>query len=237
MARLDIHLVELGLCRSRHQAKNLIAAGQVKVEGAIVFKASLQIKEHRVTIDASKQRFVSRGGQKLAHAIEVFDLELTDAICADIGSSTGGFTDCCLQNNAKRVYAIDVGQNQMETTLTQDSRIVVMENTNIREVQCLPEPIDFVCCDISFCSLTLILPHIYNLKPPQSVVLIKPQFEVGPQSIRKGRVKSEADRLGAIELIRDFALTLGFEVHGQCDSPITGAKKGNIETLLYLKCP
>ena len=237
MPRLDVYLVDQGICQSRHQAKMWIENGEIMVNGQITTKASTKIGHQAVSRISGQATYVSRGGHKLAFALHHFNIDLEGLICADIGASTGGFTDVCIQNGAQKVYAIDVGSDQLHPSLRQNDNIVVMEGTNIRNLSSLPEPIDFLCCDVSFCSLSLILPPIFALKPNRAILLIKPQFEVGPQAIRKGRVHKESDRLKALSEIQNQAMAIGFEVVGSCPSPIHGAKKGNIEYLLMLRLP
>ena len=235
MPRLDVYLVEHGICHSRHQAKLWIEAGQITVNGQVTTKVSLRITNQTVSRVSGHPTYVSRGGLKLAFALNTFQLTLDGLCCADIGSSTGGFTDVCLQNGAKHVYSIDVGHEQMHQSLRNDPRITLMEGTNIRTLTGLPEPIDFLCCDVSFCSLQLLLEPIYNLQPTEAILLIKPQFEVGADALRKGRVKHESDRIRVINQITLEAKKIGFQVAGCCDSPLPGAKKGNIESLLWLR--
>ena len=236
MPRLDVYLVEQGICQSRHQAKLWIESGQIMVNERTCTKASLKITDQLVSRLTDQPTYVSRGGHKLAHALSHFSISLEGACCADVGASTGGFTDVCLQSGAKEVYAIDVGHDQMHPRLQEDPRVIVMDGINIRTLTALPKPIDFLCCDVSFCSLELLLDPLFNLKPVEAILLIKPQFEVGQHALRKGKVKRESDRLQAIERIQSLAAETGFQVSGCCDSPLPGAKKGNIESLLWLQC-
>lgn len=235
MPRLDVALVERGLCQSRHQAKLLIKSGKVKVNAVHEGRPSANVT-HESCIELSDDpRYVSRGGNKLAHALEHFSINIFDKTCLDIGSSTGGFSDCCLRFGASLVYAIDVGTDQFHKELRTDSRVILMEKTNIRELQSLPSDIDFICCDVSFCSVNLILPSIKRLSHPgtSGVILIKPQFEVGPRYIRKGRVNSLAASEKAIETVVSNCQSMDIEILGRCESPIIGAKKGNLETLVH----
>jgi 23S rRNA (cytidine1920-2'-O)/16S rRNA (cytidine1409-2'-O)-methyltransferase len=237
MPRLDVALVERGFCQSRHQAKLLIKAGKVKVNSVFESRPSANVT-HETCIELSDDpRYVSRGGHKLAHALGHFSINLDDKTCLDIGSSTGGFTDCCLKLGASLVYAVDVGTDQLHKELRTDSRVVLMEKTNIRELQSLPSPIDFICCDVSFCSVNLISPSIKRLSQSGTtgVILIKPQFEVGPRYLRKGRVRSLDASEKAIEKVILNCQSIGIEVLGRCDSPIIGAKKGNLETLVHFR--
>ncbi|HND29875.1 MAG TPA: TlyA family RNA methyltransferase, partial [Myxococcota bacterium] len=179
---------------------------------------------------------VSRGGLKLEAALDRFAVDPNGRVCADLGASTGGFTDCLLQRGAARVYAVDVGYGQLAWKLRQDARVVVMERTNARHLESLPEPIALLVGDLSFISLTLILPAIARLLPSgEAVLLVKPQFEVGPRGIGKGGRVEEEYRPLALEKVRREAEEQGFEVLGSMDSPVPGAKAGNIEALLHLR--
>jgi len=238
--RLDKLLVERGLAPSRPRAQALILAGKVLVDDTPVTKAGSQ-----VAVDASirlKQQdhpYVSRGGLKLAHALDRFGVDPTGRVCADLGASTGGFTDCLLQRGAKRVYAIDVGYGQLAWKLRQDERVVVMERTNARHLDGLPEPIEVVVGDLSFISLAKILPAVARIAPgARACLLVKPQFEVGRQAIGKaGLVKDPDARAAAVAEVLREAVALGFEALGEVESPITGAKSGNVEHLVDLRCP
>lgn len=239
--RLDSLLVEKGLFTSREQAKRSIMAGLVIVAGERADKPGMQVtSDIEVEIKGNLHPYVSRGGLKLARAIEAFQLDFTDAIVLDIGASIGGFTDCALQNGAREVYALDVGYGQLAWKLRQDERVHVMERTNFRYV----EPSDFVSelptmvtIDVSFISLRIILNHLLTILPDQGevVALVKPQFEAGRELVgKKGVVKDPAThRLVLTDLI-DFATEVGYAVLGLDYSPIRGGE-GNIEFLLYLK--
>lgn len=238
--RLDVFLVDEGLAESRNQAQRLIMAGEVLVNGQLAHKASEMVSED-VQIDLkSRPKYVSRGGEKLEAALEAFGLvNLSGKICADIGASTGGFTDCMLKYGAEKVYAIDVGYGQLHQSLRNHTRIVVMERINIRDVQFLPEKVEFIAIDVSFISLKLIFPII--LEWPRTplvdiIVLIKPQFEVGRKVAAKGRgvIKDDEIREKVLEDTIQFAEDLGFDFNKAIDSPVTG-RKGNVEILAYFK--
>ncbi len=229
-------LFEQGLAESREQAKRLILAGEVLVDGQVVDKAAALVSpEAQITIKEGLP-YVSRGGLKLEHALDVFTLDCTDRVAADLGASTGGFTDCLLQRGARRVYAVDVGYGQLHWRLRQDARVVVMERVNARYLEALPESVDIVTIDASFISLRLLLPTAARLLAPGGwlVALIKPQFEAGPSLVGKGGVvrKPEVHRL-VLRRVIDEALTTGWTLRGLTRSPITGPK-GNVEFLVWL---
>ncbi len=237
--RLDIELVHRGLVPSRQKAQALILAGQVKVDGRRAEKAGDAVSEEARIEVIEGLPYVSRGGLKLKAALDNFKISVSGLVCADIGASTGGFTDCLLKEGAVKVYAVDVGYGLIDQKLREDPRVSVMERVNFRHAGAgfLDELVDFASVDVSFISLKLILPPvILNLKPGGSVVvLVKPQFEVGRESVGKGGiVKDEGARERAVREISEFAESLGFEVSGRMESPIKGAK-GNIEYLLYLR--
>jgi 23S rRNA (cytidine1920-2'-O)/16S rRNA (cytidine1409-2'-O)-methyltransferase len=235
-ARLDCVLVAQGLVSSREAAARRVLAGGVLVDGIMVDKpAKLVLPNARIEI-ARPASFVSRSGDKLAAALEAFHIDPRGAICLDVGCSTGGFTDCLLQRGATRVYAIDVGYGQFEWRLRQDSRVVLLERTNIRYVDraLVPEPIDLAAIDVSFISLTLVLPSIMHLlnRSAVTVVLVKPQFEVGKGQVgRGGIVRDDAQRAAVIEKILACAARLGLQLKGMLDSPVKG-RKGNREILV-----
>ena len=182
--------------------------------------------------------YVSRGGLKLAAALDQFGVDPAGLVAADLGASTGGFTDCLLQRGAARVYAVDVGYGQLAWSLRQDARVIVMERTNVRHLEGLPEPIALIVGDLSFISLHLILPAITRLfgGPGRAVLLVKPQFEVGRDAIGKGGlVKDVGGRVRAIEGVMAAATAAGFTVEGDMESPVPGAKAGNVEWLLALR--
>ena len=237
--RLDIILVERGLAQSRERAKALIMEGIVFVNGEREDKAGSTFPVNAdIEVRGSSMEFVSRGGYKLKKAMEEFPIELEDKICMDIGASTGGFTDCMLQRGAKKVYAVDVGTNQLDYRLRIDERVVCMEKTNARYMT--PEDIDdvpdFISVDVSFISLGLMLPVIKALlaEGGSAVCLIKPQFEAGREQVgKKGVVKDPKVHREVIEKVLSFAVSNGLTAAGLSYSPIKGPK-GNIEYLLYL---
>lgn len=239
--RLDVLLVKRQLAQSREKAKAIIMSGIVYVDGQKEDKAGAVFEEEKVNIEVRGNTlpFVSRGGLKLKKAFEVFPLEVTDKICLDIGASTGGFTDCMLQNGAAKVYAVDVGHGQLDWKLRKDERVICMEKTNFRYVsdEQIPEKIDFAATDVSFISLTKILPPAKALLKPEAfmVCLIKPQFEAGKEKVgKKGVVTDPKVHREVIEKIENFAASIGFQICGLDYSPIKGPE-GNIEYLLYLQ--
>ena len=234
--RLDMLLTQKGLAESRSKAQALIMAGQVQVDGQVVTKAGTQISTDAHIIIKDTLPYVSRGGLKLAAALDEFDINPQNATCADVGASTGGFTDVLLQNGAARVYAIDVGYGQLAWKLRQDERVVVMERTNARHIQTLPEPIDLVTIDASFISLKLILPVVVKWLRPRAVVvaLVKPQFEAGKAQVGKGGVvRDPIIHRQVIKKIAAYAVEADLNILGLMPSPITGPA-GNREFLLYL---
>lgn len=231
--RADLLLVERGLVESRSLAQRLVMAGQVRADGQIVDKPSSKVKEDTVfTIDRGP-RFVSRGGDKLEAAFEAFGLDVTGLVCADVGASTGGFTDCLLQHGADKVYAIDVGKGILHWDLRNDPRVVVMEGTNARFVDKLPEPISVVTIDASFISLKIMLPVICSwVGVRQIVALIKPQFEAGRRDVARGKgvVRDPEIHRRVLMDILNFAHAEGYQIKGLARSPVVGPK-GNVEFL------
>lgn len=238
--RLDVLLVNKGLATSREKAKALIMSGIVYVDGQKEDKAGSVFEDNRnIEIRGSVLPFVSRGGLKLDKAVREYNLDFSNMICLDIGASTGGFTDCMLQNNAVRVYAVDVGHGQLDWKLRNDDRVVCMEKCNFRYVtdKEIPEAIDFAATDVSFISLTKILVPAYNLlkKDALMVCLIKPQFETTKEKVgKKGVVREPKVHVEVIEKVISFCLGLGFEVEHLNFSPIRGPE-GNIEYLLVIR--
>lgn len=238
--RLDILVTERGLAESREKAKTLIMAGQVYVDGQKADKPGDTFSEDAaVEVRGKGLPYVSRGGLKLEKAMREFGLQLQGCTCMDIGASTGGFTDCMLQNGAQRVYSVDVGYGQLAWSLRTDPRVVNLERTNARYLtrEQVPEEIGFFSVDVSFISLTLILPAVRPLlaEHGQAVCLIKPQFEAGREKVgKKGVVRDKAVHEEVIEKIRSFALENGFSVLGLTFSPVKGPE-GNIEYLIYLE--
>lgn len=240
--RLDILLLDLGLSVSRQQAQRLIQAGEVTVNQQLIDKpgtevditAKIQIKE--------RPPFVSRGGEKLAKALQFFNITVNNRVCLDGGISTGGFTDCLLQAGAIKVYGVDVGYGQVDWKIRNDERVILRERTNLRQLQ--PEELytendpiaDLAVVDVSFISLTKVLPAIWRLTqfPKEAVLLVKPQFEVGKNRVgKKGVVRDPQDQADAIFQVLQTALELGWKYQGLTWSPITGPA-GNVEFLLWL---
>ena len=237
--RLDVYLYENSLVPSREKAKALIMAGVVFVDNQKCDKPGFQVKDGmNVEVRGETLKYVSRGGLKLEKAMENFDITLNDKICADIGASTGGFTDCMLQNGATKVYAVDVGYGQLAWSLRTDERVVNLERTNFRYCtkEQIPDELDFASVDVSFISLTKILPVLKTLlkQNAQCVSLIKPQFEAGKEKKKKkGVVREASTHLEVVEKIKDFSLSLKFSVLNLEFSPIKGPQ-GNIEYLIHL---
>ena len=240
--RADVAVFEQGLAPSRERAQALILAGQILCGDKPVQKAGEVLPPGAVLrMRGEPMPFVSRGGLKLAHALDVFHVDPKDAVAVDVGASTGGFTDCLLQRGARRVYCIDVGHGQLDWKIASDARVVVIDRTNIRHMppEHVPERCTLAVADVSFISLRLVLPAFPALLVPGSsaVVLVKPQFEVGREKVGKGGIiRDEADRRQAIVEVAAAARAVGFEVLGETTSPITGGK-GNVEFLLHLRLP
>jgi 23S rRNA (cytidine1920-2'-O)/16S rRNA (cytidine1409-2'-O)-methyltransferase len=242
--RADLLLVERGLAGSRAQAQALVMAGAVVAGEWRVNKPGQLLDPEiplRVKVDAAPQRYVSRGGLKLERALQVFPVEPCGRVCADLGASTGGFTDLLLQRGAARVYAVDVGYGQLHPRLRADARVVVRERENARflTAQGLGEQVDLVTGDLSFISLRLVLPAVKGLLRPggSALLLVKPQFEVGKGEVGKGGVvRDAAKRRAALDRVEDAARALGFEVRGEAESPVEGPA-GNREWLLWLALP
>ena len=238
--RLDVILVEQGYATSREKAKAIIMSGNVFVNGQREDKAGAAFETEglELTVKGNTLKYVSRGGLKLEKALSSFPIDLRDRVCMDIGASTGGFTDCMLQNGAKKVYAIDVGHGQLDWKLRNDERVVCMEKTNFRYVtkEQVSDAIGFASADVSFISLTKILPAAYPLlkEGGQMICLIKPQFEAGREKVgKKGVVRDPAVHEEVILLIAEFAAEQGFAILGLTFSPIRGPE-GNIEYLIWL---
>lgn len=238
--RLDVLLVNRGMAESREKAKAIIMEGKVFVKGQREDKTGSMFDEAApIEIHGQKLKYVSRGGLKLEKAVAHFDLQLEGKTCMDVGSSTGGFTDCMLQNGAVKVYAVDVGTNQLDWKLRSDPRVVCMEKTNIRYL--LPEHIDeapeFASIDVAFISLTKVLRPVKELLSPdgQVVALIKPQFEAGRDKVgKKGVVREKSTHLEVIRQVLSFAWAIGFDILAMEFSPIKGPE-GNIEYLAWLQ--
>ena len=238
--RLDLLLLRHALAESREKAKALIMAGNVFVDGIQRDKAGAMFPvTAQVELRGALMRYVSRGGLKLEKAVEAYGLDFDGMVCMDVGSSTGGFTDCMLQNGAAKVFAVDVGTNQLALKLRQDARVVSMEQTNIRYLtpDKFGEPVDFVSIDVAFISLTLVLFPVFMLMKDgaELVCLIKPQFEAGREKVgKKGVVREPRIHAGVIEKVADFAAGLGFELLHLTFSPVR-EQEGNIEYLLHAK--
>jgi 23S rRNA (cytidine1920-2'-O)/16S rRNA (cytidine1409-2'-O)-methyltransferase len=234
--RLDLAVVERGLADTRSRARALILAGDILVNGNAEHHAGSMVRSSDELQIKSRPRFVSRGGEKLDHALEAFDIEVAGAVCADLGASTGGFTDCLLQRGAAKVFAVDVGYGQLDAGLRDDGRVVVMERLNARYLEGLPEPIDLVVIDVSFISLGLILPVAAKLLRPGGICvpLIKPQFEAGRREVGKGGVVKDPDvHRRVLSDVFAFAVRDGFDVRGLVRSPLLGPS-GNVEFLAHL---
>ena len=237
--RLDVLLVEKGLAPSREKAKAYIMEGKVFVENQREDKPGTNFDENSlIELHGKKLAYVSRGGLKLEKALKTFPVDLSEAVCMDIGASTGGFTDCMLQNGASKVFSVDVGYGQFDWSLRQDPRVVLMEKTNVRylKLEDIGESLDFASCDVSFISLSKILPAVFPiLKENGSMIcLIKPQFEAGRDNVgKRGVVRNPKVHREVIAEVFEFTEALGFTVKGLTFSPIKGPN-GNIEYLMYI---
>jgi len=247
--RLDMLLVERGLAESRSKAQALIMAGQVRVADQVALKPATAVEASAALTVDTGPRFVSRGGEKLDAALESFVIDTNGFVCADVGASTGGFTDCLLQRGAKKVYAVDVGKGILHWKLRNDKRVVVMEQTNARFVESLPEMVDLVTVDTSFISLKIILPVVKNwVSPPaplpvgegrrgegEIVALIKPQFEAGKKDVARGDgvIRDPEIHKQVLLDVLGFSQGEGFNICGLIKSPLLGPK-GNAEFLVWL---
>lgn len=234
--RIDLLLVERGLAESRNRAQRLVMAGEVRVDGEMVHKSSTMVAENAQIEVKERPKFVSRGGKKLEAALDAFTVPVEGKVCADVGASTGGFTDCLLQNGARKVYSIDVGYGILHWKLRNDPRVVVMERTNARYLDALCEPVDLVTIDASFISLGLILPAVrgwFADENGQTIALIKPQFEAGRKAaaLHAGVIKDLSVHRKVLQDTLKDALALGFFPVGLIASPIKGPK-GNVEFLV-----
>lgn len=238
--RLDVLLVKKNLAGSREKAKAVIMSGNVFIDGQREDKAGTMVNtEAEITVKGQALKYVSRGGLKLEKAIEAYGICLEGKICMDVGSSTGGFTDCMLQNHAAKVYAVDVGTNQLAWKLRQDERVVCMEKTNIRylEPEAVGDPIEFVSIDVAFISLVKVLIPVRNLMMDggRIVCLIKPQFEAGREKVgKKGVVRDKSVHMEVIMKVISYAESIGFTILDLDFSPVKGPE-GNIEYLLYME--
>jgi 23S rRNA (cytidine1920-2'-O)/16S rRNA (cytidine1409-2'-O)-methyltransferase len=246
--RLDLLLVKRGLAESRSIAQRLVMAGQVRVNGEVVLRSAINVApDVHLEVETGPQ-FVSRGGEKLEAALKAFEVNVEGQTCADVGSSTGGFTDCLLQHGATKVYAIDVGQGILDWKLRQDRRVMVMEGTNARYIDRLPEAVGIVTIDASFISLKVLLPviknwffsevHTRSIARGMMIALIKPQFEAGRQQVRRGKgvIRDPAIHRQVLTDVLGYALQQGYGIRGLIRSPLVGPK-GNVEFLAWLEYP
>ncbi|MDI3341501.1 MAG: TlyA family RNA methyltransferase [Sphaerobacter sp.] len=234
--RADELLVARGLAENRSRARALIMAGAVRSGDRLIDKPGLTLPPDAPLTVQERPRFVSRGGEKLEAALQRFAIDVAGRVCADFGASTGGFTDVLLQRGAARVYAIDVGYGQLDYRLRQDPRVVVLDRTNVRYLESLPEPIDLVTIDVSFISLALVLPAALRVLKPdgECVALVKPQFEAGRDKVGKGGVvRDPRVHREVLRRVLAEAAALGFRVRGLMPSPIRGPA-GNVEFLVWL---
>ncbi len=239
--RLDLLLVERGLVESRSLAQRLVMAGLVRVNDQVVLKAATAIPCDAAILVEKPPPFVSRGGEKLQAALSAFPIVTEGKICADVGASTGGFTDCLLQHGARRVYAIDVGKGILHWKIRKDARVIVMEETNARFVESLPETVEVVTIDASFISLKILLPAVKSWLSPAPcdlVALVKPQFEAGKAEVGRGDgvIRDPVIHRRVLEEVLQFAQAEGYSVQGVIRSPLLGPK-GNVEFLAWLKHP
>lgn len=239
--RLDLLMVSLGLVESRQKAQVLIMEGRVKVNGVFVTKAGTKVPVDSNIEIVEPLKYVSRGGLKLEYAISYFGIEVKDKVCLDVGASTGGFTHCLLIHGAKKVYALDVGYGLIHPVLRDDPRVVVIERTNFRYFprDAIPDEIDLLVMDVSFISVTKLVDKIWEFLRVggETVILVKPQFEVGRNKVGKGGiVRNESDQLEAVSNVKRSLEEKGFVIFGFIPSPIKGAK-GNQEYLLYAMKP
>jgi len=230
--RLDKVLLSLGLATTREKAQALIMAGLVSVDGKVVDKPGYLVKEGQKVEVKEPMRYVSRGGYKLEYALQRFGLNVEGLTALDVGSSTGGFTDCLLQRGAKRVYAVDVGKKQMDIKLREDPRVILYEETDARELteKHVPEKVGLIVVDVSFISVIKVLPSVVRFLKEEGIllVLVKPQFEVPPKKLKKGVVKRDEDKFEAVLKVCNFIRELGFNVGGVIKARPKGSK-GNEE--------
>ncbi|MFA4930587.1 MAG: TlyA family RNA methyltransferase [Patescibacteria group bacterium] len=238
--RLDLELTTRKLVESRSQGQTLIRAGEIFVNEQRAITPSQPVKSTDKIIIKEPLKYVSRGGLKLEHALKEFKIIPQDMVCMDIGASTGGFTDCLLQNGAQKVYAIDVGHGQLADKLKKDPRVISTEKQNFRLLEKLPDKIDLFTIDVSFISLTIILDHLKKLLPSHHpsknvtiICLLKPQFEASKKNLKKGVVRDPKIHQGIINLFKNFCQSNNFQIKAQTTSPIKGPK-GNIEFLFHL---
>ncbi|MDO9542666.1 MAG: TlyA family RNA methyltransferase [Kiritimatiellia bacterium] len=235
--RLDILLVERGLAESRAKAQSLIYVGNVQVDGQAISKPSQQVELAAIISVKNRAKFVSRGGDKLDHALNFFGVNIAGKICLDAGASTGGFTDCLLQRGAQKVYAVDVGAGQLHWKLRNDQRVVLMNKTNARYLtpRMFPERPELAVVDVSFISLTKVLPAVINVMTSGAsvIALVKPQFEAERKENKRGVVNNPEVRLRVVEKIKQFGIQkMALEFKGSCESPLKGPA-GNVEFFIY----
>jgi len=236
--RLDRLLVDRGWARSRQHARELIEAGEVLVDGVPAARVAAQVDADRpVALREADPGWVGRGAEKLNAALDPLGVDPAGRVCADLGASTGGFTEVLLRRGAARVHAVDVGRHQLHERLRADPRVVVHDGVNARYLEALPEPVSLVVADLSFISIRKVLPAVRRLLADggDALVLVKPQFEVGPEKVEAGGVvRDPEDRLAAIRAVAVEAEALGFVVRGGVDSTVPGARSGNVEHFLHL---
>lgn len=233
--RLDILMLDKKLVTSRNDAQKLIEGGRVKVNGILIIKNNFQADEDdNIEIDDANV-FVARSGAKLQEAINQFDVKIKDFICLDVGASTGGFTECLLNNGAKKVYSVDVGSDQLDEKLKEDKRVINLEKTDIRNLKGLEELVDLIVVDVSFISILKIIPFLKKFlkKEGRMVLLIKPQYEIKDNKNKKGKVKNDGLVEEVIDGIKEAIKKEGYNVLGVIESPILGKKGGNKEYLIY----
>ena len=240
-SRLDLALVQRGFFLTRQQAQTAIMAGEVQIDGRLAAKASDSVQDSNKIAVAARDRYVGRGGTKLEGAIEHFSIDCAAKVALDIGASTGGFTDCLLQKGASKVFALDVGHGQLAWKIRADSRVVTLEKTNARHLsrEHIPEPIEICVIDVSFISLTLILPNAFELLTPDGVILalIKPQFELAREDVGRGGIVRDPGLHAKVQKkITDFSQSMGAQMGGLVPSSITGTD-GNQEFFICLRKP
>lgn len=233
--RLDILMLDKKLVTSRNDAQKLIEGGRVKVNGILIIKNNFQADEGDNIEADDANIFVARSGAKLQEAINQFDIKIKDFVCLDVGASTGGFTECLLNNGAKKVYSVDVGSDQLDEKLKEDKRVINLEKTDIRNLKGLGELVDLIVVDVSFISILKIIPFLKKFlkKEGRMVLLIKPQYEIKDNKNKKGKVKNDGLVEEVIDGIKEVIKKEGYNVLGVIESPILGKKGGNKEYLIY----
>lgn len=233
--RLDILMLDKKLVTSRNDAQKLIEGGRVKVNGILIIKNNFQADEGDNIEADDANIFVARSGAKLQEAINQFDIKIKDFVCLDVGASTGGFTECLLNNGAKKVYSVDVGSDQLDEKLKEDERVINLEKTDIRNLEGLEELVDLIVVDVSFISILKIIPFLKKFlkKEGRIVLLIKPQYEIKDNKNKKGKVKNDGLVEEVIDGIKEAIKKEGYNVLGVIESPISGKRGGNKEYLIY----